>query len=176
MRPPPPTKTEKKTKEKKKSKERPPAPTRPQDSEPAIMQPDQDLPPAYAPAVRFWISQVMYCTYGEFPWANKLQLPEARHLSGLGLSRLPCIGFGVVVEDSYYNIRYIFVCLMKFFSSLASNVYYIVFHTWAAVLAGNPLLLLARLVILGCNNIMIKLLVYDMKFFLHSQIIFKMMS
>ena len=55
MRPPPPTKTEKKTKEKKKSKERPPAPTRPQDSEPAIMQPDQDLPPAYAPAVCFMI-------------------------------------------------------------------------------------------------------------------------
>jgi hypothetical protein len=53
LRPPPPTKTEKKSKEKKKSKERPPAPTRPQDSEPAIMQPDQDLPPAYhyAPAV-----------------------------------------------------------------------------------------------------------------------------
>ena len=74
----------------------------------------------------------MYCTYGEFPWGNQaltiLKL-EARHLGGLGLSRLACLGFGVVVEDSYYNIRYVFVCLMKFFGSLASNIYYIVFHT-----------------------------------------------
>ena len=47
----------------------------------------------------------------------------------LGLSRLACFGFGVVVEDSYYNIQQVFLCLMKFFGSLASNVYYIVFHT-----------------------------------------------
>ena len=32
---------------------------------------------------------------------NSLVL-EARHLSGLGLSRLACLGFGVVVEGSYY--------------------------------------------------------------------------
>ena len=51
---------------------------------------------------------------------------------------------------------------MKFFGSLALNIYYIVFPTWVAVLAGNPLLLVARLVILGY---MIWLLVYDMKFF-----------
>ena len=55
VRPPPPTKTDKKAKEKKpkekKTKERPPAPSRPLDSEPAIMQADQDPPPSYTPAV-----------------------------------------------------------------------------------------------------------------------------
>ena len=75
MRLPPPTKTEKKTKVKKKLKERPPA--RPQDSEPAIMQPDQDLPPAYAPAVRFYAdianmdmySNILYG--GKFLWDKR---------------------------------------------------------------------------------------------------------
>ena len=72
MRLPPPTKTEKKTKEKKKLKERPPTPTRLQDFPPAIMQPDQDLPSAYAPAVRFYanitygVCIVMYCVVGSF--------------------------------------------------------------------------------------------------------------
>lgn len=51
--PPPPTKAQvkaSKTKEKEKSK-KPAAPSRPADSEPAIMQADQEPPPTYTPGV-----------------------------------------------------------------------------------------------------------------------------